>query len=399
MEQDRQMLVPPLEVGPDPVAGLIREAIREVLETAVAEEVTAALGRAAWERVNERRGYRHGTSARTVVTGEGPVALRVPRARLVQPDGSSVEFQNGVLPKYARRRERVDAILAQLYVSGASTRDLRRALQPLLGSHALSRSAVSRVVAKLHVAWRAWRTRSLAEEPIARLYLDGQRVRVRADRGVTTAVVLMALGVRPSGEKVVLAMQLVSDETTAAWRLLLEDLTTRGLGRPQVAISDGSQGAQAALDLTWPGLPHQRCLVHKLRNLLAVTPRALHGALIADFRRFSEATSVAAVLAGAAAFRRTWGERWSAAVVCLDEAGPQLTTYTMFPVAQWKGLRSTNIIERVFGEFRRRLKVQGALPTPEAVLIVLWGTLATGAVQLRRVPGYRTIALTPAQAA
>lgn len=398
MEQDRQRLVPALEVGPDPVAALIREAIREVLETAVAEEVTAALGRAAWERVAQRRGYRHGTSARTVVTGEGPVTLRVPRARLVHADGRSVEFQNGVLPRYARRRAAVDAILAQLYVSGASTRDLRRALAPLLGPQALSRSAVSRVVAKLHGAYQAWRTRPLASEPIAFLYLDGQRVRVRADRGVTTAVVLMALGVRASGEKVVLALRLVSDETTAAWQTLLEDLTRRGLARPQLVISDGSPGAQAALDLTWPGLPHQRCLVHKLRNLLAVTPRPLQGALIADFRRFSEAPSPTAVRAGVAAFRRTWSTRWSAAVVCLDEAGAHLTSYTAFPVAQWKGLRSTNIIERVFGEFRRRLKVQGALPTPEAVLTVLWGTLATGAIQLRRVPGYRTIVMA-AQAA
>lgn len=399
MVEDRQQLVPALEAGPDPVAALLRAAIREALETAVAEEVTAALGRAAWERAREQRGYRHGTSARTIVTGEGAVALRVPRARLRQSDGTTTEWQNGVLPKYARRRAAVDAILAQLYVSGASTRDLRRALAPLLGRQALSRSAVSRVVAKLQGAFQAWRTRSLAEEPIASLYLDGQRVRVRADRGVTTAVLLMALGVRPSGEKVVLALRLVSEETTAAWRTLLEDLTTRGLARPQLVISDGSQGAQAALDLTWPGVAHQRCLVHKLRNLLAVTPRPLQAALIADFKRFSEAPSPEAVRAGVAAFRRTWTTRWSAAVVCLDEAGPQLTSYTAFPAAQWKGLRSTNIIERVFGEFRRRLKVQGALPSPEAVLTVLWGTLATGAITLRRVPGYRTIVLAPAQAA
>ena len=392
MSEDMQRLVPALETGPDPVAALIREAIRETLETAVAEEVTAALGTAAWERVAARRGYRHGTGARTIVTGEGPVQLAVPRARLAQADGSTREWQNGVLPKYARRRAAVDAILAQLYLSGASTRDLRRALAPLLGKDALSRSAVARVVAKLQVAFRAWRSRPLAAEPIAFLYLDGQRVKVRADHRVTTAVVLMALGVRPSGEKVVLALRLVSDETTAAWRILLEDLTHRGLNRPELVISDGSQGAQAALDRTWPGVPHQRCLVHKLRNLLAITPRPLKGALVADYRRFSEATSPAAVLAGVAHFRRTWATRWSAAVVCLDEAGPQLTSYTAFPVALWKGLRSTNIIERVFGEFRRRLKVQGALPTPEAVLIVMWGTLATGAIQLRRVPGYRTIA-------
>jgi len=399
MTEDRATLVPALEGGAEAVAPLIRGAIRDVLEATLAEELTAALGRAAWERVAARRGYRHGTAARTLVTGEGPVTVRVPRARLAQPDGTTTEWQNGVLPKYARRRAAVDAILARLYVSGASTRDLRRALQPLLGRAALSRSAVSRVVGKLQAAYTAWRTRPLAEEPVAYLYLDGVRVRVRADRGVTTAVVLMALGVRATGEKVVLALRLVSDETTAAWGLLLEDLTRRGLARPQLVLSDGSDGAQAALERTWPGVPHQRCLVHKLRNLLAVTPRPLQGALIRDFQRFTEAASAELAQAALAQFRRTWTARWSAAVVSLDEAGSQLTTYLAFPPAQWKGLRSTNIIERVFGEFRRRLKVQGALPSPEAVLIVLWGTLATGAITLRRVPGYRTLGRRVEQAA
>jgi putative transposase len=399
MLEDRATLVPALEVPADPGAPLIRAAIRDVLEATLAEELTMALGRAAWERVAERRGYRHGTSPRTIITGEGPVALRVPRARLVGPDGTPQEWQNGVLPKYARRRPVVDAVLAQLYVCGASTRDLRRALAPLLGPQGLSRSAVSRVVAKLRGAYEAWRTRALAEEALARLYLDGQRVRVRADRGVTTAVVLMALGVRAGGEKVVLALRLVSDETTAAWGLLLEDLTRRGLRRPPVVISDGSDGVQAALDLRWPGVAHQRCLVHKLRNLLAVTPRPLQAALIADFKAFSEAASPPEAEAALARLRRTWTTRWSAAVVSLDEAGAQLTTFLRFPVAQWKSLRSTNAIERVFGEFRRRLKVQGALPSAEAVPIVLWGTLATGAIVLRRVPGYRTLTTRTALAA
>jgi transposase-like protein len=140
-------------------------------------------------------------------------------------------------------------------------------------------------------------------------------------------------------------------------------------------------------------------LVHKLRNLLAVTPRPPQAAVIADFRRFTDATSPEAAQAALAQFRRTWTARWSAAVVSLAEAGDQLTTYLALPAAQWKGLRSTNIIERIFGGFRRRLKVQGALPSAEAVLIVLWGTLATGAITLRRVPGYRTLVRPAVQAA
>ena len=202
---------------------------------------------------------------------------------------------------------------------------------------------------------------------------------------------LVALGVRTTGEKVVLAMRLVGDEQTAAWAQLLEDLTHRGLRRPQVVLSDGSKGAAAALERSWSGIAHQRCLVHKLRNLTACVPRALRGAVVRDFQAITTATSPAAVHAALAHFRRTWGRKWSAVVVSLDEAGATLTTFTAFPVAQWKCLRTTNAIERIFTEFRRRTKTQGVLPTPEAVLTVLWGTLATGGIRLRKLHGYRTI--------
>jgi transposase-like protein len=359
---------------------LVQTAVRGAIEAAVEAELTAALGREAWERAATAIGYRHGTVSRTLVTSAGPVTLAVPRGRLRQADGSTQEWQTTVLPRYGRRTPALDATLARLYLSGASTRDLRRAVAPLFGEQALSKSAVSRVVTRLQDEYRVWQQRSLAEEPIAYLYLDGQRHRVRADGRTTWCSVLMALGVRTTGEKVVLAMRVVGDEQTAAWAQLLEDLTHRGLARPQLVLSDGSKGAAAALERTWSGIAHQRCL-----------PRALRGAVVRDFQTITTATSPAAVHAALAAFRRTWQLKWSAVVVSLDEAGDTLTTFTAFPVAQWKCLRTTNAIERIFTEFRRRTKTQGVLPTPAAMLTVLWGTLATGGIRLRKLHGYRTI--------
>ena len=391
MLDDTTMAVPALVMPEDGLQVLVRTAVRGAIEAAVEAELTAALGRAAWERAATATGYRHGTVSRTLVTSAGPVTLTVPRGRLRQADGTTQEWQTTVLPRYARRAPALDATLARLYLSGASTRDLRRALAPLFGTTALSKSAVSRVVTRLQDQYRTWQQRSLADEAIAYLYLDGQRHRVRAAGHVTWCSVLMAVGVRRTGEKVVLALRVVGGEQTAAWQQLLDDLTTRGLARPELVISDGSPGAAAALEATWSGVAHQRCLVHKLRNLIACVPRPLRAAVVHDFRTITTATTPAAVHAALAAFRRTWAAKWSAVVVSLDEAGTGLTAFTAFPPAQWRCLRTTNVIERIVSEFRRRTKTQGAFPTPEAMVIVVWGTLATGGIRMRKLHGYQTL--------
>ena len=391
MQDDTTLAVPALAMPGDGLSALVRMAVRGAIEAAVETELTTALGRAAWERAAEATGYRHGTITRTVVTSAGPVALTLPRGRLQQVDGAMLEWRSTVLPRYARRTAALDTTLARLYLSGASTRDLRRAVAPLFGTAALSKSAVSRVVTRLQAHYQTWQRRALTDEPIAYLILDGQRHRVRADGRVTWCSVLMALGVRPSGEKVVLGLRVVGDEQTAAWASLLEELTARGLARPQLVISDGSKGAAAALEATWSGIAHQRCLVHKLRNLVACVPRSLRAAVVRDFQTITHATTPTAVHAALGAFRRTWSTKWSAVVVSLDEAGAGLTAFLAFPPAQWRCLRTTNAIERIFSEFRRRTKTQGVLPTPEAILTVLWGTLATGGIRLRKLHGYQTM--------
>jgi transposase-like protein len=392
MLDDTRLAVPALATPVDGLQELVRMAARGAIEAAVEVELTHALGRAAWERAATATGYRHGRIARTVVTSAGPVALTLPRGRLTAPESPTREWRSAVVPRYARRTVALDAVLARLYLSGASTRDVRRAVAPLFGPQALSKSAVSRVVTRLQASYQAWRTRSLADAPVAYLFLDGQRIRVQAGGRATWCSVLMALGVRPDGTKVVLALRVAGGEQTAAWASLLEELTSRGLARPQLVISDGSKGADAALGTLWPGIAHQRCLVHKLRNLVACVPRPLRAAVVRDFRTITAATTPRAVHAAVATVRRRWATQWSAVVVSLDEAGPGLTAFTACPPAQWKSLRTTNAIERIFGEFRRRVKTQGALPSAEAILTVLWGTLVSGGIRLRKLDGYHTMA-------
>jgi transposase-like protein len=201
----------------------------------------------------------------------------------------------------------------------------------------------------------------------------------------------MAIGVRETGEKVLLSLRLAGGESTAAWRAFLEDLASRGLKAPLLAILDGSPALRSAVQALWPEALVQRCTVHKLRNLLAHAPRHAHEAVKEDFHRIVYACSPSEAARAHDRFLRRWRQRCPAVAESLEEAGGELLTFTRFPKEQWKSLRTTNIIERVNGEFRRRVKTQAALPGDEAVLSVLYGLVASGMVAFRRIPGWRTI--------
>jgi putative transposase len=161
------------------------------------------------------------------------------------------------------------------YFAGTNTRRIRRALAALFGG-AVGRDTVSRVWRKVKGDWDAWNGRSLADEPIVRLILDGTVVRARLDRQATSISLLVALGVRRDGQKILLAIMNMGGESEAAWRTLVDDLVKRGLKTPELAIVDGAAGLEKALAALWSDMPVQRCTVHKHRNLLAHAPDRLH---------------------------------------------------------------------------------------------------------------------------
>jgi putative transposase len=236
----------------------IRERVREIIEMVLQEEVEAALGAGRSQRVAERAGYRHGSKPRKLTLRTGSVQLEVPRARLAEADGSEREWQSQLVPRYRRSSREVEQSVLGVYLSGSNTRRIRGALEPLLRGAALSKSAVSRLVLRLEESYRSWQQRDLAQEPIVYLYLDAIYPKVRSGGRVVSLPVLVALGVRENGEKVLLSLMTTGAESTDGWQLLLEDLAARKMGRPQLVISDGNAGLAAALDRLWPGLPHQR---------------------------------------------------------------------------------------------------------------------------------------------
>lgn len=373
--------------GPDSIEGRMRERIREVIEKLVKEELDEALGAAKSERVEGRRGYRHGSRERTLTTSLGATSFAMPRARISGESGRVREWQSQVVPRYERRTARVDEAILGLYLSGANTRRIRGALSPLLRGGPLSKDAVSRLVGRLAEDFRAWGERDLAGEEIRYLLQDGWYPKVRIGRQRVVVPVLVTLGVKANGQRIIIDLRLAGEESAASWSEVVAGLVRRNIGTPVLAIIDGNPGLHTGLRSHWPGIAIQRCTNHKLRNLLSKAPARLREELSEDYRRMIYAEDAAAVLKARAAFARKWKLRCPAVASSFEEAGDDLFTFLRFPPSQWKALRTTNALERINEEFRRRTKTQSSLPSSDAVVLLLFGLLRSGAVRLRVIDG------------
>jgi transposase-like protein len=374
------------ELEPLSLSALIHREIRVAIETAVHEELRTALGTTPYERSEIRRGYRNGTKTRKLTGPTGPVELSLPRATLF---ANWREWTSRIVPRYHRRMPEVNEAIVATYLAGGNTRRIRGALQPLLKAALLSKSAVSRVIATLKDGLEAWRTRSLADLDVIYVYLDGFALRVRSAGKVGTVPVLGVVAVRTDGSKHLLALELCSGESFAAWKGCLD---ARGLRAPVLAIIDGNVGLRRAVGEIWPRTAVQRCCVHKLRNLERKAPKHVLADIRDDFHRIVYASSAEAAHAAYATFERAWGKRCPGVVASLREGGDDLLTFSAFPKAQWKALRSTNVIERLHEEFRRRVKTQGSLPSEDSAVVLLFSLVASGQIKLRRIDGWRKIA-------
>jgi putative transposase len=381
----------------DPIEAGLRERIRGFIEELVEQELTEALGRRRYER-GGAVGHRHGRRERRLIGSFGPVAIAVPRARLATEDGPTREWRSATLPRYARMTRQVEALIAGAYLSGTNTRRVQRALAALFRG-AVGKDAVSRTWRKIKTDWEAWCRRDLAGEDIVRLVLDGTVVRVRLDRKATAVSLLVALGVRRDGQKVLLAVRNMGGESEAAWRAVLDDLVARGLRAPEFLIVDGAAGLERALAALWPDVPAQRCTVHKHRNLLAHAPEALHEELSADYTDMIYAATAKEIEQRRRAFLRKWRLKCRAVADSLEEAGERLFTFTRLPPSQWKSARTTNAIERLHEEFKRRIKTQTVLPSAETAAMLFWALLASGQITMRKVDGWQSLGQAPSDTA
>ena len=381
------------EAGYDPIEDRLRENIRATIEAVFEEELAQFLGRCRYDRVSEAvSGYRHGHRERQLIGTFGTETVSVPRARVAAENGKTKEWRSKALPRYQRLTKKAEALIASVYLAGTNTRRVKRALYGLFQG-AVGKDVVSRAWRKVKVDWDAWIARSLIDEDIVRLILDGTVIKTRLDKKATNISVLAAVGVRRDGQKVLLSIRNMGGESKAAWRQFIDDLDARGLARPEFVIVDGAPGLEAALVALWgTELPIQRCTVHKHRNLLGHAPKHMHDELTEDYRDMIYAETAAQVETRRKAFLRKWRLKCKAVADSLEEAGDRLFSFTRLDPSQWKSARTTNAIERLNEEFRRRIKTQTVLPCPETVPMLLWALLASGQIQMRKVDGWETLA-------
>ena len=380
------------EEGFDPIEDRLRANIRGTIEAVFDEELNGFLGRLRYGRTaGAVKGYRHGNRDRQIVGTFGTETISVPRARIEDEAGRVSEWRSKALPRYQRLTKTAGALIASVYLAGTNTRRVKCALFALFKG-AVSKDVVSRAWRKVKGDWDAWCARSLADEDIIRLILDGTVIKTRLDKKATNISVLAAIGVRRDGQKVLLSIKNMGGESTAAWRQFLDDLEKRGLKRPQFVIVDGAPGLEAALVALWgDDLPIQRCTVHKHRNLLAHAPKHMHEELGNDYRDMIYADTAAEVETRRKAFVRNWRLKCRAVADSLEEAGDRLFTFTRLDPSQWKAARTTNAIERLNEEFRRRIKTQAVMPCAETVPMLLWALLASGQITMRKVDGWQTL--------
>lgn len=358
------------EIEGDPIEELGRYAARLVLTSYLHAEVTEHLGADVYERTEERRGSRNGTRVRKVSLGIGTVELDYPKVREVQE-----VFRSGILGAWQRKSATLVATLPNLYVEGLSTRDYERALGDLWEGTGVSRSTVSRANEALKEGFQKWRRRSLEGEEIAYLYLDGYYEGVRFGTKGKEAL-LIVHGIRADGSRVLLGVYLGEHESTESWKLALQDLVDRGLKRPWMVISDGNPGLIRALKDTWgKKLARQRCIVHKTRNVLSRVPKTEQVGIRRELNKIFYAVSLEEALKAASLFAEKYKNIYPSAVETLGRDLADSLSFFRMPPRHWARIRTSNPLERVLKEVRRRTRVIGRFPTEIAALSLVWSVM------------------------
>lgn len=329
------------------------KALKKLLETTMDIELADIVTATPFERSPLRRGWRNGHYLRRLATSLGEIpALEVPRLR----NGG---FTFKVLPRYQRRAKDINENVLQMFLAGVSTRRIHEVLTPLMGPYALSASTVSRISKVLDAQVSSWHTRRLTDD-YAYLILDGVYLKAKSPIRSRRRCVLAVYGIKTNGIRELIDFRLVSQgESQVAWESLLVSLRNRGLEGKflKLAVVDGNAGLWNALDLVYPDCPRQRCWAHKMRNVAAYVPRKLQKACTSQAHDIYDALNRHHAILAFKAWKRVWNPIAPKAVHCLEtDLESLLTFYDEVPKGMWVKCRTTNIIERMFEEVRRRIK-------------------------------------------
>ncbi len=339
----------------DSLTELLREGAQRLLQEAVRSELEEFLAMHADQRDDKgraavvRNGY---LPERALLTGIGPVAVRVPKVR--SRTGESVVFRSSLVPRYVRKAKSVEAALPWLYLRGVSSGQMKEALSVLVGSEAngLSAPVVNRLKLKWQAEHRAWGERQLDADRWVYLWVDGIYSGVRAEDQRLCALVVM--GVNERGQKRFLAIEDGVRESTQSWREVLLGLKARGLTAPQLAVGDGALGFWAALEEIFPTTRAQRCWMHKTGNVLNYLPRSLQPKAKGMLHEIWMAPARVRAQAAFDRFVETFQAKYPKATECLRKDREALLAFYDFPAEHWAHLRTTNPIESAFATIRHR---------------------------------------------
>lgn len=348
---------------------LIRESVRLVLQELIEVEAVEVIGAARYERTEQRVNERNGHRPRLLATQAGDIELGIPKLR-----------HGSFFPSILEHRRRIDralyAVVMEAYVSGVSTRSVDDLVAALGIGSGISKSEVSRICAELDDAVGAFRTRDLDHVEFPYVYLDATYLHVRDDHQVVSKAVVVATGITATGQREVLGLDVGDSEDEVFWRGFLRSLKNRGLAGVRLVISDQHAGLTAAIRRCFQGAAHQRCRVHFARNLLAVIPKAHQDMVAALFRTVFAGIDADAVAAQWDHVAATLAERWPKAAALMETAKPEVLAFAAFPVEHWRKIWSTNPLERVNKEIKRRSRVVGIFPNEAAVVRLVGAVLA-----------------------
>jgi len=356
---------------------LVRLALRLIVEEALEGEVADALGRERYARGDgARAGYRNGYRTGKVKTAEGAVEYSTPQVR-----ETPEPFVSGVRAALSGRTQELERLAVALYARGLSTRDIEDAFSDETGKRLLSRAAVSEITERLWAEYEAFSKRDLSEHAIVYLFVDG--VAERLHPGQRREAVLAAWGVGADGRKVLLALMAGSKEDVETVRAFFQDLRARGLGDPLLVASDGAPGIIRAIEECFPRSARQRCLAHRMRNLAVKVPIDLWPEFKARAAACYQAPSRAIARALASGVRADYATLAPSALACFEDDFEACVAHLRLPVTHRRFTRTTNLLERLFVEERRRLKIIPNGFGEKPVLKLMFGALIRAAERWR----------------
>lgn len=358
-------------LGTSPLSCLVRQGAKLMLQKALEEEVTSFLGRGHYKRYNQSpfRGYRNGYEPTGINLAEGRIELKLPQVR-----DNIEEFHSQFLRACRRRTEVLEGLIPQFYIKGMSTRDIEDTLIGHLGLKRVSKSVVSNLSKSVEEDFNRWRTRDLSSLDILYLFIDGIYLPLRQGSKEKEAV-LVAYGITSAGSKVLLHIAQGSKESYDACRAFIWDMKERGLNDPILVISDGNPALKKAIKHCFPDSLYQRCQVHKIRNILAKLPKGVLVQMKALIHKAFRAESYEKGLKIARRIIAEFKDRFPSAMECLEKDLEETLTCLRFPEAHRSRIRTTNLLERLFGEGRRRTKVIPRFPTETSCLKLVYAVL------------------------